>query len=225
MNSEAKNPKMRGWEDLSLPPLLGEFESEEIHELHRDILKREPAEPKEGLEPAPWWVWAISVGVIFAMGFYLGRYGGAFAPVAHETDQKLASAGAGTAGAAPKGDEVYAAICMPCHQAGGTGLEGKYPPLAGSEWLAKDGGIPVRIVLNGLHGPIQVKGKTIVNEMPALGGQLQDDEIAAVVSFVRSSWGNHGDKVTADEVARIRNQIAGQGPWTADKLQSLGSAK
>lgn len=223
MNSETKNPKKRGWEDLSLPPLLGEFESEEIHEIHRDILKREPAEPKEGLERTPWWVWGISVAVIFAMGFYLGRYGGVFAPIAHEADQKLA--GAGAAPPAPKGDEVYAAICMPCHQAGGTGVEGKYPPLAGSEWLAKAGGIPVRIVLNGLHGPIQVKGKTIVNEMPALGSQLEDAEIAAVVSYVRSSWGNRGDKVTADEVAKIRSQIAGQGPWTAEKLMALGSAK
>ena len=224
MSDEVDKP--REGETWSLPPLLGEPESPEVHEIHRAIVKREQAEPKEGLEPAPWWVWAISVATIFAMGFYLGRYGGSFRPVAHELEQPAAAAGGASLPAeAPQGNEIYSAICLPCHQAGGTGVEGKYPPLAGSEWPVKDAGIPARIVLNGLEGPIQVKGKSFLNQMPALGPQLEDDEIAAVLTFVRSSWGNHAEKVSADLVGAVRKQTAGQGPWTAEKLNALGARK
>ncbi|MBZ5586878.1 MAG: cytochrome c, partial [Acidobacteriia bacterium] len=168
----------------------------------------------------------ISVVAIFTMGFYLGRYAGSFRPIPHELEQPAGAAGrASLPGAAPQGAEIYSAICLPCHQAGGAGVEGKYPPLAGSEWPVKDAGIPARIVLNGLEGPIQVKGKTYVNQMPALGPQLQDDEIAAVLTFVRSSWGNHADKVSMEFVGGIRKQIAGLGPWTAEKLNALGEKK
>ncbi len=213
----------RDWQSWSLPPLLGEPESPEIHEIHRAIVQREQAEPKEGLEPAPWWVWAISVVTIFSMGFYLGRYSGSFRPVAHELNQQVSAAGAAPLPAAPpQGSEIYSAICLPCHQAGGTGVEDKYPPLAGSEWPVKDAGIPVRILLNGLEGPIQVKGRTFVNQMPALGGQLQDDEIAAVLTFVRASWSNHAGPVPVGVVEAVRRQTAGQGPWTAEKLNALG---
>ncbi len=208
--------KDRDWENWSLPPLLGEPESPEIHEIHRAIVKREQAEPKEGLEPAPWWVWAISVVTIFAMGFYLGRYGGSFTASAAKTS---------TVTAPPQGNEIYSAICLPCHQPGGTGVEGKYPPLAGSEWPVKDAAISARIVLNGLQGPIQVKGKAYINQMPALGPQLQDDEIAAVLTYVRSSWGNHAERITAEVVAAARKDTAGQGAWTAEKLNALGEKK
>ncbi len=213
----------RPGEHWSLPPLLGETDSPEIHEIHRSILQRERLEPQEGAEPAPWWVWAVSVAVLFCMGIYLGRYGGSFKPVAHELEMGSAGA-ASTASArpAPNGADIFSAICITCHQAGGTGIEGKYPPLAGSEWIAKDAGIPVRIVLNGLEGPIQVKGKQFVNQMPSIGAQLEDDEIAAVLSFVRSSWGNSSGKVPTELVTKLRRETAGQGAWTADKLNAIG---
>jgi len=70
-------------QDRSLPPLLGESEAPEIDEIHQAIVKRERPEPLEGHEPTPWWVWAVSVLLLFAMGFYLGRYSGTFSPEAH----------------------------------------------------------------------------------------------------------------------------------------------
>jgi mono/diheme cytochrome c family protein len=76
----------------------------------------------------------------------------------------------------------------------------------------------VRIVLNGLVGPIEVKGKSFRNEMPPLGGQLSDGEIAAVLTHIRSAWGNKAGPVDAGLVARIRKETAGQGPWTAERL-------
>jgi len=80
----------------------------------------------------------------------------------------------------------------------------RYPPLAGSEWVAKPPEVGARIVLFGLHGPIQVKGKTYDNEMPALGSQLTDEEIAAVLTYVRSSFGNQAGPVSVDVVKAAR---------------------
>jgi mono/diheme cytochrome c family protein len=228
VSEEPKNPDQdvpRGHEDLSLPPLLGEPEREDIQQIHQAILKREKEEPDEGLEPAPWWVWGISAVAIFAMGFYLGRYGGTFSPTAHELYQKASIAEVEAPEPAPQGDVIYSTICLPCHQAGGLGVQGKYPPLAGSEWLAKDPGIAVRIVLNGLQGPIQVKGASYSNEMPALGGQLSDAEIAAVLTFERSSWGNNSGGVDPALVSEIRKATANLGPWTAEKLAALPAAE
>lgn len=220
--NEASGPEP---DDRSLPPILGEPEREDIDQIHQSILEQEREEPKEGLEPTPWWVWVVSVLVIFAMGFYLGRYGGTFSTQAHELYQRPQAAPTETAAPAPRGDLIYATICLPCHQAGGAGLEGKYPPLAGSEWVAGDAGVPVRIVLNGLRGPVQVSGKTYSDEMPALGGQLNDAEVAAVLSFVRSSWGNSAAPVTPELVGQIRKETRGAGPWTAEALEKLPPAE
>lgn len=215
-------PKNNAPEDWPLPPLLGEPEPREIHEIHQAILARELAEPREGLERAPWWVWAVSVALLFAMGFYLGRYGGAFTPEAHLLEQGAAVVQAASASAEPAdGASIYLSICLPCHQAGGLGMEGKYPPLAASEWVARDPEILSRILLNGLTGPIQVKGKPYANEMPALGSQLADDEIAAVLTYIRSSFGNQAAPVSKDVVAKVRAATAGQPLWTAGKLLAL----
>lgn len=202
-----------------LPPLLGEPDRTDVDDIHRALVSRESEDPKEGLEPAPWWVWAVSVLILFAMGYYVGRYSGTFSTRAHELEQPLA-AGAAASEPPPDGALLYSAICQPCHQDGGVGVDGKYPPLAGSEWVAGDASIPVRIVLNGLTGPIQVKGKTIVNEMPAFGNQLSDAEIAAVVTYVRSSFGNKAGPADAKLVRELRDRTASLGFWTAERLKA-----
>lgn len=205
-----------------LPPLLGEPEREDLLQVHQALLEREQVEPHDGLERAPWWVWAAAVVTIFAMGFYLGRYGGSFNADPHTLYETAGPVKAEAAVAAVPGNLIYGTICTPCHQAEGTGVEGSYPPLAGSEWAgAEDPGVPVRIVLNGLQGPITVKGKSYSNQMPALGPQLSDEEIAAVLTFVRSSFGNRRSAVDAGLVKKLRAEIAGQGVWTADKLRPL----
>jgi len=205
-----------------LPPILGQPDriDGEVDSIHQALLSREREEPREGLEPTPSWVWAVSVLLLFAMGFYVGRYSGTFSSRAHELEQPPAAGAAQAAEPAADGALLYTAICQPCHQEGGVGVEGKYPPLAGSEWLNGDPSIPVRIVLNGLTGPIQVKGKTIVNEMPAFGAQLNDAEIAAVVSYVRSSFGNRAAAVDAKLVREWRDRTASLGPWTAERLKA-----
>jgi mono/diheme cytochrome c family protein len=219
VNDELNNPRLPD-PPGELPPLLGESERTDLEMIHQALVACEREEPREGLEPAPWWVWAISVLVIFVMGFYVGRFGGTFSARAHELEQRPATAGSEAAEPPPDGAGIFANVCQTCHQDRGAGVEDKYPPLAGSEWVAGDASIPVRIVLNGLQGPIQVKGKTLSNEMPAFGPQLSDAEIAAVLTHVRSSWGNRAGPVDPKLVREIRERTAGAGPWTVERLKA-----
>ena len=185
-----------------------------------NIVGREKEEPDEGFEPTPWWVWTASVILLFAMGFYLGRFSGSFSVVAHEVEQPTL-AGASPSKRQVKGDVVYAGVCQACHQANGLGVAGQYPPLVGSEWLLEDSGTPIRIVLRGLHGAITVKGEVYNNRMPQFHDKLADEEIGAVLTHVRSAWGNKAGGITAAEVDSLREKTEGRAPWSADELRAL----
>ncbi len=102
------------------------------------------------------------------------------------------------------GKQLFKGTCSTCHQAEGQGLEGVFPPLAGSDYLMADKQRAIGIVLNGLTGPVQVNGKAYNSVMPAMS-QLNDDEIANILTFVRNTWGNKGDAVTAQEVKTLRD--------------------
>src|SRR5690606_3113243 len=92
----------------------------------------------------------------------------------------------------------------------------------GSEWVQGDAGRSVKIVLHGLHGEIDVGGKTFDLEMPPQGAVLADDQIAAILTFVRSSWNNNEEPVSADLVKSERSAHAGRKtPWTQEELLKL----
>lgn len=116
------------------------------------------------------------------------------------------------------GEQVYTQVCVTCHQANGEGMTGVYPPLAGSEWMAKSNETLIKIVLHGLMGEIEVKGAKYNNVMSPWGSALNDEEIANVLTYVRSSWGNTGDAVKADEVKAVREANKGHAPWQAAEL-------
>lgn len=84
--------------------------------------------------------------------------------------------------------------CFGCHQSTGVGIPGVFPPLAShaAEIAKAPGGdtYMIHVVLFGLKGEIQAAGKTYKGTMPGLGGQLNDEEIAAVLNHVLASWGN-----------------------------------
>lgn len=89
----------------------------------------------------------------------------------------------------PSGAAIFRDQCAVCHQAEGQGLRGQFPPLAGNGDIFLSRDFPARVVLFGLSGKIEVRGETIDSAMPPLDF-LSDREIAAVVAFVRQSWGN-----------------------------------
>ncbi len=128
------------------------------------------------------------------------------------------AAGGGAAAGGP-GADLFKANCASCHQPSGKGIPGTYPPLAGSAFAQGDPTVPARIVLRGFQGKIERAGKTINGVMPPLAGVLSDDDIANILTYVRSSWGNTADAVDAATVADVRAKTEGHGPNTEAELQ------
>ncbi|MFO1476703.1 MAG: copper-containing nitrite reductase [Verrucomicrobiota bacterium] len=111
-----------------------------------------------------------------------------------------------------KGKSVYMQTCFVCHQPEGQGVPGQIPPLAKSDFLAKLSKEDyITGVLMGRTGAITVNGQSYNGTMVPLN-YLSDDQIANVLTYVRNSFGNNGDAVTADEVARSRKQLAPPAP-------------
>jgi len=118
------------------------------------------------------------------------------------TSTAPASAPAGRAQA--QGVALYASHCASCHQASGEGLPGVFPPLKNDPVVnADDPTGHIDTVLNGAHGRT-IDGKTYPSAMPGFGEQLSHEQIAAIVTYERSSWGNHGRSVTAKDVTDVR---------------------
>jgi mono/diheme cytochrome c family protein len=122
----------------------------------------------------------------------------------------------------PDGKQVYATSCAACHQSTGEGVAGVFPPLAGSEWVTGDEAKLARIILHGVTGPIEVAGETFNGMMPPWGPTMKDADIAAVLTYVRSAWGNKAAPVTAAKVASIRAATSSRTtPWTAAELAAV----
>ena len=120
--------------------------------------------------------------------------------------------------AAVDGQAVFTQTCQMCHQANGQGIPGTYPPQAGSPFINGDKTKLIRLVLGGLTGPVTVEGRTYNNVMPPWK-MKSDAEIAAVLTYVRSHFGNNAGAVTAEEVAQQRAATASRtAPWTIADL-------
>ncbi len=89
------------------------------------------------------------------------------------------------------GEALFAGTCSVCHQSSGLGIEGVFPPLAGSDLLAATPKRAIGIALNGLTGAVTVNGKAYNSVMPPMS-QLNDDEIANILTYITHSWGNKG---------------------------------
>lgn len=120
-----------------------------------------------------------------------------------------------------QGLALYGVNCAGCHQANGMGNAGQAPPLAGSEWVnAASPNRIIRIPLRGLKDPIKVKGIEWNLNMFAAGAAMSDEQIAAVLTYVRKSWGNKGSLVTPEQVAKVRAEIADHADqFTAAELE------
>jgi mono/diheme cytochrome c family protein len=118
-----------------------------------------------------------------------------------------------------KGRQLFMTICAACHQRDGEGKDGVAPPLVGSEWaLAAGGGRLVRIVLNGMSGPVRVGGRDWNLPMPPWRENLTDDQVAVVLTFIRSQLGtNHAGAISPALVAAARKE-GHAAPETADTL-------
>jgi nitrite reductase (NO-forming) len=105
-----------------------------------------------------------------------------------------------------RGKVTFSTICAACHQPSGKGIPASFPPLAGSDFLNADKARAIGIVMGGHTGPITVNGANFNSTMPALG--LTDEQIANVLTFVYSQWGNAGFEVLPAEVVAARGGAA-----------------
>lgn len=102
------------------------------------------------------------------------------------------------------GKGIYDQVCVACHQADGKGLPGSFPPLAGAGSFYGDPKNMAKIVVHGLTGEIEVLGAKYNGAMPPQGAVMSDYEIAAVTTYVRTSFGNNDGMVTPDDVKAVR---------------------
>jgi mono/diheme cytochrome c family protein len=104
-----------------------------------------------------------------------------------------------------RGKKVYENTCLACHQANGSGVPGMNPPLKKSKWVVGDKKTLINIVLKGLDKEIEVNGETYSNTMPAVVN-LNDQEIADALTYVRNSFGNKASQVKEADVKKLREK-------------------
>jgi len=102
------------------------------------------------------------------------------------------------------GKAVYNKYCLTCHQSDGSGVPNMHPPLGPGSWVEKEPAELIAIMMKGLSGKIEVNGEEYKNFMPS-HAQLTNEEIANVLSYVRSSFGNSLEPVTVEMVAKAKS--------------------
>lgn len=196
---------------------------------------REGPEPSEKRAPVPFWLIILASVIIFWAGIHLALNSGGFrADVYNPSLVSWSGGGAGGAAAAPPdpkviGKRLFNQNCAVCHQGTGMGVAGQFPPLVGSEWVVGGDWVGdnhlVKILLAGMQGPVQVKGNTYNNAMPQWS-QLKDDQIAAVLTYIRSDWGNNAPPITAEYVKTIRAAtLDRKDPWSQKDLKAIPAEK
>jgi len=209
---------------------------------HEQIM-REFSEPREVYRAIPWWlkhglygplgVWFIWYIPLYFGGFDSNEYYEGYSSISYDTilerekkekeltEQKAQNSSKESATLPlPDGSKIYATSCSVCHQPNGQGLAGAFPPLAGSDWVSGNADILAALVLHGLQGPVVVNGTTYHGVMPPQGAILKDPQIAAVLTYIRSSWGNSAEPVTTETVEKIRSAYSHHEPWTKAKLDA-----
>ena len=181
---------------------------------------------------SPWLVGAFMLALCWG-GFYLAFNSGGFRQDVYGSNA-VNWAGGGVAAAAPVdpkvvGKRLYNQNCVVCHQASGMGVAGQFPPLVGSEYVLAEGNMGdnhlVMLVLNGLQGHFMVKGQAYNNAMVPWK-QLSDEQIADILTYIRSDWGNNAPPITPDFVAQIRKETASAtDSYTQEQLMAMPAMK
>lgn len=178
----------------------------------------------------PLWLVGLFGVMLYWTTMYLDRNGGGFNPLVFNQGELLADLEARVPRSEAdallaQGRKIYTVYCSACHQPNGRGTPNQFPPLAGSDWVLTEGpNRIIRIVLNGLQGPITVNGNEYNNVMLPWRDQLSDQDIAAVVTFIRGNaeWGNNAGPATPAQVKAIRDATASRGTsWTAQELLGI----
>jgi mono/diheme cytochrome c family protein len=185
------------------------------------------ADSAESSKTVPMWLIILLFLALYWGALYFDHRGGWFNAMVYAPYRSLAELEAwqpvGT-GPSPRGREVYQTTCALCHGNEGEGKPNQAPPLVGAEFVLGSPARLIRIPLNGLDGPIMVKGErmTFPSSMPAMGAALSDEDLAAALTYMRMSWGNQGDAITPEQVAAVRAEVGTRTqPWTEQELKQI----
>ncbi|HEY5232374.1 MAG TPA: cytochrome c [Verrucomicrobiae bacterium] len=188
------------------------------------------AGPTAARSTLPMWIFSLTIVLLYLGAVYFDHHGGWFdarvyGPYVSAEELDSYQPKSGAAAVLAQGRKTYEMVCGICHGVDGFGKPGQFPPLAGSEWVnAKGVQRLTHIPLTGLTGPITVKGEQMnfPAGMAAMGAALSDSDLAAVLTYIRSSWGNKGGPVTADDVKNVRAEIGGHAqPMTGEEMMKM----
>ena len=186
------------------------------------------AEPTATRSTVPMWIFALTLLLIYLGAVYFDHHSGWFdpqvySPYANAEQLEAYQPKSGAAAMLARGKQVYEQVCGLCHGTDGLGKPGQAPPLAGSELVnAKGFSRLAHIPLTGVAGQIKVEGKDWNMSMAAMGAALSDSDLASVLTYIRNSWGNKADAVTADGVKQVRAAVSKTpGSMTGDQLMKM----
>ena len=213
-------------------------ESINVTEAHQALQDETPAVGREkrllenGMEPVSLWLILISAVVVLVGGAVMGQGGAFFAyqeltkdgymrAPSYVKEEVALLPGPALDLYRKEGAKIYSK-CSSCHQPTGAG-QGDYPPLAGSSWVTGNTELLSQIVLHGLTGPVEVSGKTYnpSGGMPSMAAGLGKKELATLLTFIRSEWGNDSSLVTmemAENALNIAKARSASGQTTIEEL-------
>jgi mono/diheme cytochrome c family protein len=173
----------------------------------------------------------VSLLVLWFVLFYVGvvyfdHHGGWFSPQVYLPYDSPADVQAyqpsGAISPLERGRAIFEQNCALCHNTDGKGKPGMAPPFVGSEWVLGSPNRMIRIPLSGLSGPVRVNGADYNLSMANMGAGLSDEDLAAVLTYIRQSWGNKASAVTPEQVKAVRAEVGNRSqPWTAEQLQAI----
>ncbi len=186
----------------------------------------EPVQPAARQTAVPIWLFVLLFLLLYWGMVYFDQNGGWFSPAIYAPYRSYAelqeyqppSGGPDL----QRGKTVYENVCGLCHNNDGTGKPGQAPPFVGSDWVTGSPNRMIRIPLAGLSGPVVVGGQTWTLSMPAMGAALPDDDLAAVLTYIRQTFGKKASPITTDQVKAVRAQVGSRTqPWTAEQLNAV----
>jgi mono/diheme cytochrome c family protein len=193
-------------------------------DVRSNLLPETEPTTRSGAVYLPMWLTGILGLLLYWSCYYIDEHGGRFNQMVYapykSTNELATLVSGGGDPLAALGAMKYRQVCAPCHQESGTGVPNQFPPLNGSEWVNTPGaGRLIRIVQTGVSGPLKVKGTDWNHTMPPMGAAMTDEEIAAVLTYVRSAFGNKAPKVTVEQVKAVRGALGGRtDPHTQEEL-------